>query len=110
MVLAICNGIPMPLYMLNGKIATRTSNFETQRSRMKYSCCSESKCTGAVKFSKKKKFKAMRDYVKDDTISKSELKETPKMAYWCSEGQNLFSKGSTVFPVGANQKETPVLL
>lgn len=109
----------MPLYMLNGKISTRTINFETQHSRMKYSCCSESKCTGAVKFSKrkKKKFKAMRDYVKDDTISKSEFKETPKMAYWCSEGQNLFSKGSPYSQWeqisragGGVMKETPVLL
>lgn len=45
----------------------------------------------------------MREYVKDDTTSKFKFKEKPEMAFWCSEGQNLFSEGSTIFPVGANQ-------
>lgn len=29
-------------------------------------------------------FKATREYVKNDTISKFKFKEKPKMAHWCS--------------------------
>lgn len=79
---------------------------------MGYSCYSESNCTGAVILFKKKKrrgeerkksLKPQGSVGRMILFPNSNLKKNTKWHLDAYKDKNLFSKGSTTFPVGANQ-------